>query len=141
MQNFVPGMSGWPQVEQNIVWLTIVRLTFTLYPGDMFFFNTLGVNDMQRRLGHRIRELREKQGFKTQDQFSQFMGLHRTVIGFWETSRKDLRLSTLIRIADALGVTLSELFAGLESGDGPVISNPRSLNRDRVVRDFTVLEE
>jgi transcriptional regulator with XRE-family HTH domain len=99
------------------------------------------VKDFQRRLGQRIRELRIKQGFDSQDAFSEFMGLHRTVVGFWETGRKDLRLSTLLRVAEALGVTLSELLAGLESADALPIPKPRSLAPDRIVRDFAVLEE
>jgi transcriptional regulator with XRE-family HTH domain len=99
------------------------------------------VKDIQRRLGQRIRELRIKQGFESQDAFSEFLGLHRTVIGFWETGRKDLRLSTVIRIAEALGVTLSELVAGLESGDRSAGPEPRSLDQDRILRDFVVLEE
>ena len=101
----------------------------------------LVVKDIQRRLGQRIRELRIKQGFGSQDAFSEFLGLHRTVIGFWETGRKDLRLSTLIRVAEALGVTLSELFAGLETGEGAGVPKPRSLDQDRILRDFAVLEE
>jgi transcriptional regulator with XRE-family HTH domain len=99
------------------------------------------VNDIQRRLGQRIRELRIRQGFKSQDAFSEFLGLHRTVIGFWETGRKDLRLSTLIRVAEGLGVTLSELFAGLETGDPAAVPKPRSLDDDRILRDFAILEE
>jgi transcriptional regulator with XRE-family HTH domain len=99
------------------------------------------VKDIQRRLGQRIRELRIKQGFGSQDAFSEFLGLHRTVIGFWETGRKDLRLSTLIRVAEALGITLSELFAGLETGERAGAPRPRSLDRDRILRDFAVLEE
>jgi hypothetical protein len=43
--------------------------------------------------------------------------MHRTFLGHLETGRKDFRLTTIIRVADALGVTLSELFAGLEHGE------------------------
>ena len=68
------------------------------------------------------------------------MNVHRSVVGFWETGRKDIRLSTLLRIAEALGVTLGELFTGLESTDLPE-SPLRSLGRNRMLRDFTVLEE
>ena len=99
------------------------------------------MKDIQRRLGQRIRELRIKQGFDSQDAFSEFLGVHRTVVGFWETGRKDLRLSTIIRVAEALGVTLSELLAGLETGDRSAVPTPRSLDRDRILRDFDVLEK
>ena len=99
------------------------------------------MKDFQRRLGQRIRELRIKQGFDSQDAFSEFLGLHRTVIGFWETGRKDLRLSTLIRVAEALGVTLSELLAGLESEERVATPKPRPLDQNRILRDFALLEE
>jgi hypothetical protein len=42
--------------------------------------------------------------------------MHRTFLGHLETGRKDFRLTTIIRVAQALGVTLQELFAGLEAG-------------------------
>lgn len=107
----------------------------------MYFQNHLGVKDIQRRLGQRIRELRIKQGFDSQDAFSDFLGLHRTVIGFWETGRKDLRLSTLVRVSEALGVTLSELFAGLEDDGASVVPKPRSLAQQRIRRELTALED
>jgi len=63
------------------------------------------------------------------------------MVGFWETGRKDLRLSTLVRVAEALGVTLSELFTGLEAGDASAFPKARPLDRDKVLREFTVLEQ
>jgi transcriptional regulator with XRE-family HTH domain len=105
------------------------------------FQNYRLVKDIQGSLGQRIRELRIKQGFDSQDAFSEYLGLHRTVVGFWETGRKDLRLSTLVRVAEGLGVTLSELFAGLESGERSAVPKPRSLDRGRILRDIAVLEE
>ena len=98
------------------------------------------MKDIQRRLGQRIRELRIKQGFDTQEAFSEFLGVHRTVVGFWETGRKDLRLSTLIRVAEALGVGPSDLLTGLESDGQPAVPTPRSLDHNRILRDFAVLE-
>jgi len=41
--------------------------------------------------------------------------MHRTFLGHLETGRKDFRLTTVIRVAQALGVTLQELFTGLEA--------------------------
>lgn len=74
------------------------------------------MEDILRRLGHRIREIRIQRGFKSQEEFADYCQLHRTFVGHLETGRKDFRLTTIIRIADALGVTLQELFTGLETG-------------------------
>ena len=41
--------------------------------------------------------------------------------GCHNAQKEDFRLTTMIRVADALGVTLSELFTGLEHGE-PVSS-------------------
>jgi hypothetical protein len=40
-------------------------------------------------------------------------------MGHIETGKKDFRLSTIIRISNALNVTLSDLFVGIEIGDLP----------------------
>ena len=95
-----------------------------------------------RQLGKRIRELRIRGGFASQEAFADYCKMHRTFLGHLETGRKDFRLTTIIRIADALGVTLSELFAGLERGE-PFKSQrayPRPPDPDRVRQELAVLE-
>jgi transcriptional regulator with XRE-family HTH domain len=74
------------------------------------------VDDILKRLGQRIREIRIRRGFASQEAFADYCKMHRTFIGHLETGRKDFRLTTIIRVADALGTTLAELFAGLERG-------------------------
>jgi transcriptional regulator with XRE-family HTH domain len=74
------------------------------------------VEEILRRLGRRIREIRIQRGFKSQEEFADYCKLHRTFVGHLETGRKDFRLTTVIRVAEALGITLEELFAGLETG-------------------------
>ena len=67
------------------------------------------VGNLQRSLGQRIRELRHKQGW-TQEQFAQFCGLHRTYMGHVERGEKNVSLSTVARVAEALGVRIPALF-------------------------------
>lgn len=43
--------------------------------------------------------------------------MHRTFLGHLETGRKDFRLTTVVRVAHALGITLQELFTGIEAGE------------------------
>jgi transcriptional regulator with XRE-family HTH domain len=67
------------------------------------------VQNLQRSLGRRIRELRSKHGW-TQEQFAEFCGLHRTYLGHVERGEKNVSLSTVSRLADALGVRIPALF-------------------------------
>lgn len=63
-----------------------------------------------KRLGRRIRELRIERGFKSQEKFADFCGVDRTFMGHLETGRRDFRLSTIVRVANALDVPVAELF-------------------------------
>ena len=94
-----------------------------------------------RQLGKRIRELRIQGGFASQEAFADYCKMHRTFLGHLETGRKDFRLTTIIRVADALGVTLSELFAGLERGEAfKSRRHARPPDQDRVRQELAVLE-
>jgi len=66
-------------------------------------------NDTAKRLLARIRALREAHGL-TQEAFAERAGLAYKHYQQVEAGRKfDVRLSTLIKVAEALGLTLSEL--------------------------------
>lgn len=64
-------------------------------------------------LGQRIRDLRAKQGY-SQESFADSIGVHRTFIGTIERGESNLSFHNLVRIATALGVTLSQLLSGIE---------------------------
>jgi transcriptional regulator with XRE-family HTH domain len=74
----------------------------------------VGVKKLLGRLGRRIHNIRVARGFSSQEAFADYLKVHRTFVGHLEIGRKDFRLTTIIRIAEALDVPLSELFAGLE---------------------------
>lgn len=67
------------------------------------------IENLQRSLGLRIRELRSKHGW-TQEQFAEVCGLHRTYMGHVERGEKNVSLSTVAKVANALGVRISALF-------------------------------
>lgn len=98
------------------------------------------VEMLQKRLGRRIQEIRTAKGFKSQEDLASYLKLHRTFIGLLETGRKDFRLSTLVRVSEGLGVTLSEMFDGVEGGKARKIKGgPKS---DAVLRkELTALED
>ena len=80
------------------------------------------MDDALRRLGIRIRELRTRRGW-SQEAFADIAGVHRTYMGHLERGEKNLSFLSILRVASALGVTLSELLAGLEKGDSARITN------------------
>ena len=104
------------------------------------------MDDILHRLGRRIRELRIERGFSSQEAFADYVGVHRTFMGHLETGRKDFRLTTLIRVSEALGVTLSDLFSGMESGEPAARARKnrasiQALDRNRVLEELGKLEK
>jgi transcriptional regulator with XRE-family HTH domain len=105
------------------------------------------MDDLLRLLGQRIRRIRTERGYASQEAFADYLGVHRTFMGHLETGRKDFRLTTLIRVANALGVTLSALFSGLEQGadSAPTthksMRGNQSLDRSKVLREVAILEQ
>jgi transcriptional regulator with XRE-family HTH domain len=65
--------------------------------------------DVLRRLGLRIRGLREGANI-SQETLGQIAGLHRTYIGAIERGERNPSVLSLKKIADALKVTLGDLF-------------------------------
>ena len=103
------------------------------------------MDDILHRLGRPIRELRIERGFSSQEAFADYVGVHRTFIGHLETGRKDFRLTTLIRVSNALGVTLADLFSGIEGGKpgGRTRKNraaEREVDRNRILKELAQLE-
>ena len=66
------------------------------------------------RVGVLIRRLRLEAGM-SQEKFADLCGLHRTYIGFIERGEKTITIETANKIAQALGLTLAQLFKDLES--------------------------
>ena len=78
-------------------------------------------NDTANRLLARIRQLREAKGL-TQESFAEKAGLAYKYYQHVEAGRRrDIRLSTLIKMADGLGLKLSEL---VDFDAVPVAENP-----------------
>ncbi|GAA4009332.1 hypothetical protein GCM10022631_22160 [Deinococcus rubellus] len=67
------------------------------------------VQEIRVRLGQRIRGLRLAKGMN-QDEFAAVAGIHRTHPGKLENAQIDPQLSTLIKVAKALGSEIAELF-------------------------------
>lgn len=63
-------------------------------------------------LGDRIKELRQKTGL-SQERFALKIEMDRTYFASVEAGRRNIAIVNIKKIADGLGVTLSELFEGL----------------------------
>jgi transcriptional regulator with XRE-family HTH domain len=67
---------------------------------------------LAKRIGDRIRELREAKGF-SQDELAHRAGCHRTYVGMVERAEKSISVAGLSKFAKALGTTMSSLLEGL----------------------------
>jgi transcriptional regulator with XRE-family HTH domain len=82
-----------------------------------------------------------QRGFASQEAFADYLKVHRTFVGHLETGRKDFRLTTLIRIAEALEVPLADLFIGIEA-DKPLKLKRRTAagRRPALLREMEAVE-
>jgi transcriptional regulator with XRE-family HTH domain len=64
-------------------------------------------------LGQRIRELRTEQGY-SQEGFADKCSVHRTFMGTIERGESNLSFQNIAKVSTTLGISLAELFRGLE---------------------------
>ena len=99
-------------------------------------------NELQRfrkALGARIRELRQLRGW-SQEEFAARAHVHRTFAGSLERGEKNCSFHSLVLIGRCFGITLSEMFAGLEAGESPAVKpQRRSARRDQSDIDRSLL--
>ena len=69
--------------------------------------------ELQRRLGDRLRDLRLKKGW-SQDVFADKSGFHRAQVGAFERGEMNLTLGSLHLLAQTFGVRIVDLFKGVE---------------------------
>jgi len=70
------------------------------------------VQDIQKRIGDRVRALRLKKGW-SQDVFADRSGLNRAHVGEIERGESNVTIQTLKIIADTLSVRITDLVKGL----------------------------
>lgn len=71
------------------------------------------IDEKLLRLGERLKELRIEKGYTNYEIFAFKNELPRSQYGRYEKG-SDLRLSSLFKVAQALGVTMEELFKDFE---------------------------
>jgi transcriptional regulator with XRE-family HTH domain len=70
------------------------------------------MQEVHKKLGKRIAELRKKKGF-SQEAFAHECGFHRSYMGAVERGEKNITLAMVNKVAKALKISLSELFRGV----------------------------
>ena len=70
------------------------------------------MQELHKKIGTRIRELRLKQGWSQED-FAHRCELHRGHMGQIERGEKNLSIDTLAKVGKGLGVSVSALLKGI----------------------------
>jgi transcriptional regulator with XRE-family HTH domain len=81
------------------------------------------VKDLLVLLGKRVHELHAAKKW-SQEEFAHISGLHRTYMGQIERGEKNISFANLLKVSGVLGVTMSELLAGLEDSTWPERDRP-----------------
>lgn len=72
--------------------------------------NALDTDVTLKKLGERIKQLRIKKGYTSYEYFAYDHNISRAQFGRYEQGQ-DLRLSSLIKIVNAFGISLAEFFS------------------------------
>lgn len=63
------------------------------------------------RIGKKMAGLRKKLGYTNSDSFAYDKGINRAQYGKYEAGSQDMRISTLVKVANKLGLTIEDFFA------------------------------
>jgi transcriptional regulator with XRE-family HTH domain len=70
------------------------------------------VQELQKKIGNRIRSLRSKRGW-SQEEFADRCKIHRGHMGQIERGEKNLSIQTLVKVGKGLEMTVSTLLKGV----------------------------
>ncbi|MBZ4188977.1 helix-turn-helix domain-containing protein [Niabella beijingensis] len=71
-------------------------------------------DEVLKELGQRLKATRKKQGFSSYEHFAYQMDIARSLYAKYESGRNDMKVSTLIRILQGMGMKLSDFFKGFD---------------------------
>lgn len=71
-------------------------------------------SELLKKFGERVKAFRQDRAI-TQDVLAHKAGLHRTYVADVERGRRNLSLQAISKLADALGIPITELFSHEES--------------------------
>lgn len=73
---------------------------------------------ISEQFGNLVRRLRQDAGM-SQERFAVCCGINRAYMGQIERGQKTVTIATAQKIAQGLGLSLTQLFSGLEDNQGP----------------------
>src|SRR4026209_2469031 len=84
----------------------------------------IGMSDLAKRLGQRIRDLRTQRPERwTQEDLAERAKISVSFLSMIERGERVAHVETLAALAEALGVSLAELFAAVHEGPGAGIDD------------------
>lgn len=72
----------------------------------------LVTGEIHKKFGQRIQKLRTEKGL-TQEDLADKIGVDRSYMGFLERGEKNATLDKIIKLANALGISIPKLFEGI----------------------------
>lgn len=63
-----------------------------------------------KKIGEKLKKLRKKAGYQNGDDFAYDNEINRSQYGKYETGAQDMRISSLIKTVNSMGLTLEEFF-------------------------------
>ena len=63
-----------------------------------------------KKIGRKLTRLRKASGYKNSDDFAYDHEINRSQYGKYEAGVKDMRISSLMKTVNALGITIEEFF-------------------------------
>ena len=67
--------------------------------------------EVLKKVGSKMARVRKENGFTNGDDFAYDKGINRSQYGKYEAGSQDMRLSTLIKTINKLGLTIEEFFS------------------------------
>lgn len=64
-----------------------------------------------KKIGKKLKNIRKQKGYENSDDFAYDNEINRSQYGKYEAGAQDMRLSSLLKTVNALGLTLEEFFA------------------------------
>lgn len=72
----------------------------------------IDTKDELKKIGERLRKIRKEKGYSSPDKFAYEHNINRSQYGKYEAGSEDLRISSLIKVLNKLGLTIEEFFQG-----------------------------
>lgn len=68
------------------------------------------LHELQSKIGAKLKKYRKKLGYTNSDDFAYDHGINRSQYGKYEAGSQDMRLSTLKKIINSMGLTVEQFF-------------------------------